>query len=165
MPLPLAIPIAIGAYELAALAAAAVAAAWLASPPGQEASRKTAQALSEALSKPKSVPIPLAPAIPRTCPRTECDDKCGPLLAKINKVMAELRRRITDMEIDEYNLYNTRPAATPGIGSWPGHLQQFRNKQAQLRRLLAEASTNGCPIPPGAWHLATRNPPKRPLPK
>ena len=162
MALPL-IPVAIGAYELLMLAVAAVATGWALSPKGQEAGRATARALSEALSRPRSVPVPIAPSIPQTCQQTKCDDRCGPLLQRINSAMVELSRRIAEMEVDKYHLYDIRPAALPGIGSWPGHIQAFRNKQAQLRRLLTEASTLGCPIPPGAWKLATRNPPTRPF--
>lgn len=160
MPLPLAIPVAIGAYELAALAAASVAALWLASPQGREATSAAAEALSDAISKPRAAPIPLSPSIPRTCPQSKCD--CGAILQRIVSVMTELRRRIAEMEVDEYGLFGIRPDKIPGIGSWPGHIQQFRNKQAQLRRLLNEATTMGCPIPLGAWQLATRNPPNRP---
>jgi hypothetical protein len=155
--------IAIGVYELAMLAAAGIAAGWAASRPGREATRKAAQALSEALSRPKSVPVPIAPSIPRTCPPAKCDDKCGPLLQRINRVMAEVQRRIAEMEVDKYHLYDIRPVAIPGIGSWPGHIQAFRSKQAQLRSLLTEAVTNGCPIPAGAWKLSSRNPPNRPF--
>lgn len=163
MPLPLAIPVAIGAYELAALAVAAIAAVWVASPQGREASRSAAKALSEALSRPKAVPIPLSPSLPRKCSDTkDCEDRCGPITAQIIKVMAELTGRILDLEADKFGLYGIRPSALPGVGSWPGHIQQFQQKQAYLRRLLNQASAMGCPVPPGAWHLATRNPPKGP---
>jgi hypothetical protein len=163
MAFPLVIPVAIGAFELVGLAAVTIAGLWAASPQGQKAGRAGAQALSQALSKPQSIAVPIAPSIPRTCSEPNCDDRCGPLLAKIHQVMGQIRERIAAMEVDKYNLYRIRPAAIPGIGSWPGHIQQFRSKQAQLRRLLTEAGTNGCPIPPGAWLLASRNPPNRPF--
>ncbi len=163
MPVPLAVPAAVGIYELAALAAASITALWLASPQGRQATTAAANQLSEALSRPRSEPMPLAPSIPRACPRErDSEDKCGPLIQRIYRVMAELRRRIAEMEVDRYNLYEIRPQALPGIGSWPGHVLQFKLKQAHLRRLLQEASTYGCPTPAGAWKLATRNPPKHP---
>ena len=104
MVLPL-IPVAIGAFELVTLAAAAIVGVWALSPQGQKARRVTGQALSEALSKPRSVAVPIAPSIPQTCAKPKCDDKCGPLLEQIYKVCNELVKRIADMEVDKFHLY------------------------------------------------------------
>jgi hypothetical protein len=89
-------------------------------------------------------------------------DKCGPLLDKINSLMAEIKRRRIDMRVDKEELYKIRPGKKPGIGSWPGHIQQFENKQAQLRTTLAKARENGCPVPPDADKTASEDPPSRP---
>lgn len=35
-------------------------------------------------------------------------------------------------------------------GSWVGHQQQFRDAQAKLRRLIAEAKRQNCPVDPDA---------------
>jgi|LakMenE18May11ns_1017448.scaffolds.fasta_scaffold9756900_2 hypothetical protein len=80
---------------------------------------------------------------------TTCEncDRCRELIAEINEKTAELKRRRDQMRIDDKDLSNTRPA---GKFSWQGHIDQFQNKQTNLRALIAEAQTLGCQIPPDA---------------
>jgi uncharacterized protein HemX len=80
---------------------------------------------------------------------TTCEncDRCRELIAEINEKTAELKRRRDQMRIDDKDLFTTRPA---GKFSWQGHIDQFQNKQTNLRALIAEAQTLGCQIPPDA---------------
>jgi len=82
------------------------------------------------------------------------DEDCSRLVAKIDSLVIELRKRYWDLKQDKLGL----PAT--GRMSIDGHVQQFQNKQAQLRRLLAEASTKRCAgYSNEAWSWATMSQP------
>jgi len=87
-----------------------------------------------------------------------CDpDKCAELQANINGVRNELAKREGDLIANKFGLPPTGPM------SIAGHVQQFQNKQAQLRRMLKDYDSQNCPGGGGgtgdAWKLATQAPP------
>ena len=122
-------------------------------------SQSSTQSNSQSNTQPLAVPT--SPSQTVTCTSAP-DPSCVALLAKISSRMTELEKRLSDMETDKLGLFQIRPRAIPGKGSWPGHIDQFKGKQQNLRKMLDNATTLCCPIPRGAWHLATRNPPNRP---
>ncbi len=80
----------------------------------------------------------------------EDDDDCNRLIAKIDSLVVELRKRYWDLKLDRRGLLAT------GRMSIDGHVQQFQNKQAQLRRLLAESAAKRCAgYSNEAWQWAT----------
>ena len=94
---------------------------------------------------------------------------CGKKLEEIYKFMNEIAEKIDEMLIDKCDLYNqaydVKNPSLPGAcgrTTWVGHEVQIQNLQRGLRRLLKEAEEMGCPIPPGAWPLATRPTPNQP---
>ncbi|WP_155888451.1 hypothetical protein [Inquilinus limosus] len=94
-----------------------------------------------------------------------CDpDPCKRLGQEITGKRNELAKRYSDLLEDKYGLFALRPDGIPGVGSWDGHIQQFENKQANLRKSLNEASARGCGDQGDAWSWATREPPTRPSP-
>ncbi len=102
-----------------------------------------------------------------TCPPPP---ECGPLNDRIRQTRNELEERYRDMLIDEKDLYNlafeeSNPLYIDGvrIGSWQGHVRQFRQKQANLRRNTARARELGCPLQtPDADRWGSRDAPTRP---
>jgi len=87
---------------------------------------------------------------------------CNTLAALITRVRDELAKRGSDLI---QNLLNLPPTGPMSIA---GHVQQFENKQAQLRKALNEFNTNGCngpgpknPIPADAWEWATKAAPEQ----
>ena len=74
------------------------------------------------------------------------------------------------MLIDRYDLFNlayssANPLFVGGvrIGSWLGHIQQYRQKQRALRNRIARARALGCRITtPDADRWGSIDPPSRP---
>jgi RHS repeat-associated protein len=92
-------------------------------------------------------------------------DYCATLQAKIKVVAQEIRDRyfkaLNDPR-DLFNKANIEKISNRG-GSWIGHQQQIRNKQVELRNLIAEADLVPCPVDPFDRLLATMIvPPERP---
>ena len=87
-----------------------------------------------------------------------CDpDKCAELLGDINSLRNELAKRQGDLIANKLGLPATGPM------SIAGHVQQFQNKQAALRKKLKDYDSQNCPGGGGgtgdAWKLATQAPP------
>jgi hypothetical protein len=81
--------------------------------------------------------------------------------------MNEALRRIDELLEDKLDLYHRaydipNPALPPNSGTWVGHLQQAEGWQNRIYNLIDKAIANGCPVPPGAWKLATRPLPSQP---
>ena len=87
-------------------------------------------------------------------------DECERLRDQIRSRVEELKFRYTDMLVDAHGLFQ-RPL--PGIGSWPGHVQQFEDKRRNLRKLIDEATNRGCAVPPEAFMWLIRPAPSKPL--
>lgn len=90
-------------------------------------------------------------------PRPECPDDCAKIEAEITALATELRLRYLAAQRDPLNLYD-RARTTPlsrRSGSWPGHRQQFIEKQGRLQRLIGQADTKGCRVSPEDRLLAT----------
>jgi RHS repeat-associated protein len=105
------------------------------------------------------------PSAELNCPGD--DDKCKAIQRAIYEAMTVLQGRIDDLLSDSWRLYDTahsvrNPAYPPEVGTWMGHIQQAQGWQNRLRNLIKKAVENGCPIPPGAWGLATRPLPSMP---
>jgi len=89
-----------------------------------------------------------------------CDnDKCKDLSKKIDKARNQLAKRSNDLQENRLGLPMYGPM------SIRGHIQQFKDKQANLRKLLDEYNANGCgdgnnPISSDVWTYATMRPPK-----
>jgi RHS repeat-associated protein len=78
------------------------------------------------------------------------DDECAKLEQQINSLVSELKKRSSELIRDPRGLPLSGPM------SIAGHQQQFRNKQARLRRLLGEADSKGCKsYTSDAWTWAT----------
>lgn len=96
-----------------------------------------------------------------------CPDECPHLIARIEGRIAELKSRYDAMLRDENNLYCNYyyfPLYINGerIGSWRGHVQQFKEKQANLITLCNEAGNRGCFIPEDAIEWAYKEAPDHP---
>jgi len=89
--------------------------------------------------------------------------KCGDLIAKMRAYVEELKKREAEMLTDHFDLYKIRPNKIPGIGSWPGHQEQFRVKQNAIKNLIREARGNGCVVPPDVIEWVNKAPPDKPL--
>lgn len=87
----------------------------------------------------------------QSCPKARTDPACPAIQQAIARALGELKKRYAEMRADAKELYPIRPRALPGIGSWPGHVQQYRGWQVNLRGKLQEAAVHGCPVPPDAW--------------
>lgn len=95
--------------------------------------------------------------------RCDSDDDCAKLYQQINGLVALLKKRYADMRLDKMDLFTNRPT---GVMSWFGHIQQFRQVQATLRKVLTMADSKGCKgYDPDAWDWATTPPPVRPAPR
>jgi RHS repeat-associated protein len=91
-----------------------------------------------------------------------CDpEKCSGLWSEITSVRNQLAKREADLIANKHGLPPTGPM------SIAGHVQQFENKQAQLRKLLNQYESDNCPSGGGdggsgssdAWKRATQAPP------
>jgi RHS repeat-associated protein len=96
-------------------------------------------------------------------------NECAELRQEIYEFMNLINEKIDDLLIDNCDLYNqafdiVNPSLPGACGktTWVGHQQQVRDLQQGLRNRLEEAEKKGCPIPPGAWALATRPVPNQP---
>jgi hypothetical protein len=99
-----------------------------------------------------------------TTPCSDCQPPdCKEAQRKIKKTRDELKKRYAEMRKDKIGMYKIHPEKTP-FGSWQGHIDQFIQKQKNLRKLIAEAQNNGCSIPGDAWKWATEKPPTKPAP-
>lgn len=125
------------------------------------------EAISGAEEDAQATPVPTTDVC-TTCPPPP---GCGPLNDEIRALRDELEGRFRDMRIDSYDLFNQAfSRSTPltlsngaRIGSWEGHVDQFRQKQTRLRRKTAEAREAGCPIDtPDADRWGSIDPPARP---
>lgn len=102
-----------------------------------------------------------------SCQDPRCRDQGG----KIKRRRDELQKRYEDLREDKYDLYRnhfseSNPHPIPGVGSWQGHVRQFRAKQSNLRKEIEKYKTMQCPELQGDhWKQASRNPPSRPAPK
>lgn len=95
----------------------------------------------------------------KQCP----DNSCQRFYDEIISLRNEIKARYAAMRVDKFDLYNTRYA---GKMSWLGHIQQFEQRQAELREVIAEANGAGClSYPDDAWYWATIQPPTQPAPK
>jgi hypothetical protein len=97
------------------------------------------------------------------------DPKCRDQGKKVKQRRDELQRRYDEMRQDPQSLYQNHYSianAHPVYGSWVGHVQQFRAKQANLRKLIEDYNKlDGCPRLDGDhWRQASRDPPSRPAP-
>ncbi len=88
---------------------------------------------------------------------------CNTLAALAKKVRDELARRASELFEDILNL-----PPGPGPMTLTGHIQQFENKQQQLRNTLNEFDANGCggpgptaQVPADAWKWATGVAPRK----
>jgi DNA-binding transcriptional MerR regulator len=112
-----------------------------------------------------------------TCATGNCPPppECKELEDKIRERRNELKKRYDEMRKDEFDLYNnhlleSNPLYVDGvkIGSWNGHLRQFRQKQQSLRNAIKEAQDKKCPQgghPSDKWKWATEPSPSQPAPK
>lgn len=97
------------------------------------------------------------------------DNECAELRQEIYEFMNLISEKINDLLTDYCDLYSqaydvvnqSLPGAC-GKTTWVGHQQQVRDLQQGLRNRLKEAERKGCPIPAGAWELATRPVPNQP---
>lgn len=95
---------------------------------------------------------------------------CGPLNGDIRRVRDELEERYRELQIDKFDLFNkhfsrANPLYVDGgkVGSWEGHIDQFRQKQTNLRNNLIKARELGCPIQtPDADRWSSIEPPQYP---
>ena len=101
-----------------------------------------------------------ATCAPATTQRPPPD--CAELFALMAARITELKQRYAEMLADHKGLFAIRPAALPPYGSWPGHVQQFADKQGNLRKLMTKAKAQNCPTPPDAQEWATRPAPTQP---
>ena len=113
-----------------------------------------------------------AVALAAPSPTSGCDTvykppSCGPDCTKITEeiydVMNEVSGRINDLLIDKCNQYVlARYAPNKSLPkgcnntSWQGHITQATGAQNRLYNAIQEAIRMKCPIPPGAWALASR---------
>jgi hypothetical protein len=98
------------------------------------------------------------------------DPKCKDQGKKVKQRRDELQDRYDEMVKDKENLYQNHRAiadAHPIYGSWDGHIKQFAEKQANLRKLIKQYNAlDGCPRLEGDHEQqATRKPPSAPAPK
>jgi uncharacterized protein (DUF1501 family) len=98
------------------------------------------------------------------------DPKCRDQGKKVKQRRDELQKRHDEMREDPQSLFKNHKTianAHPVYGSWDGHVQQFRAKQANLRKLIQEYNAlDGCPRLDGDhWRQASREPPSAPAPK
>jgi uncharacterized protein (DUF1501 family) len=101
-----------------------------------------------------------------TCQDPKCKDKGQ----QVKKRRDELQQRHDEMREDTQNLFQnhkTIAQAHPVYGSWDGHVKQFKDKQANLRKLIKEYNDlDGCPKLEGDhWKQASRDAPSAPAPK
>jgi RHS repeat-associated protein len=90
-------------------------------------------------------------SLPAT-PQVDCD--CEKLYNDIDALVNELQARENSLK------WPTLPLPPTGKMSVAGHVQQFQDKQIQLRSLLNEANTKGClAYRADAWNYATMLPP------
>lgn len=66
------------------------------------------------------------------------DDPCDEIIRKINEVMKELHRRYLHQCKNKKN-------------QWNSHVPAFEGKKRQLAKLVAEAESKGCTVPPKAY--------------
>lgn len=102
-----------------------------------------------------------AQSCPRAIPAPPPSD-CAEIVALMEARIAELQLRYAEMLADKEALYPIRPVPKPPFGSWPGHIDRYKQKQTNLSRLMKTAAAKGCPIPPDAEEWATRPPPGSP---
>jgi len=67
-----------------------------------------------------------------------CEDDCEDLAKKITKRRNELAKRESDLRVDKNKL------RAIGKNSIAGHIQQFKDKQKNLRDLLDQYDSQGC---------------------
>ncbi len=123
----------------------------------------TVAVLTAAFSPPKPLPAPPPVQAPTSTPGDPCKD----LQQLIYQAMNQVADRVGDLLDDNLDLYGTarsapNPSLPPGSGSWVGHLNQVEGWQNRLGNLISQAGKLGCPVPPGAWGLATRGLPSQP---
>jgi RHS repeat-associated protein len=93
------------------------------------------------------------------------DFSCCDLVTLIREIMKAIVKRYDDLRADKHFLYRN-PNPPPGVGTWHGHQQAFRNTQAQIRKVLNKFDTKNCKdhLPLGARRWSSQPTPQRPLP-
>ena len=92
---------------------------------------------------------------------SKVEHDCTPYEDALQKAMRQVTNRYLALQLDESNLYcDAYDTPAPGkTGTWLGHLQQFRDRQAQLLAAIAAAEAAHCPVPAEAYVLANLPPP------
>jgi hypothetical protein len=95
---------------------------------------------------------------------------CKVLASEVFEQAKEVQGRFADLFQDKLDLYNiARVAPSPSLpfrsGSWQGHIDQIKQQQTKLRKLIAEYDKNNCRqphIPQSIRDLAKFDVPARP---
>ena len=100
------------------------------------------------------------------CPLKE-NNKCGPILQKIENLKNSIKFRYYDMLRDRYGLYKKYRkirSPHPTFGSWEGHIQRYQEEQADLRLEIGFAEMEKCPVSSEAKKWSVKPPPPKPNP-
>lgn len=95
------------------------------------------------------------------------NSSCQALWLNMESKVAELQFRYNDMLSDRYGLFFLARSTNPGgeltgKGTWNGHQKQYNQLRDQLKALVLEAKTRGCPIYPNSEYWMNKEPPTKP---
>lgn len=168
--MPLFIPVAIGAYELAVIGGGLLGALFLASPQGQEAVGEAVDAAGDLVggavegagnligsvassqAQSDSQAQSGAPAVPVPGAQTQTCSPCPPLLAAIDRLINSTR----PVDAGQSGLKGLKQRFCaqkygrigPTDPRWVGEVTAIRSQQNGLRHAYYKAVKCGCPIPP-----------------
>jgi RHS repeat-associated protein len=97
----------------------------------------------------------------------EEDPRCPEIRRKILKHIEGMIEKYGEMLDDPLELFHRAYDSNPGgdligKGTWIGHVQRYEGLRVGLRRMVNEAESLGCSIPPEAYWWINNPPPTRP---
>ena len=80
-------------------------------------------------------------------PETPCEKK----RQEIEEWIVAMEKKYWELQLNRNDLING-----PSTGSWAGHISRYNGMKIRLRKLIDEAVSLGCTVPPKAYEILSR---------
>lgn len=95
-------------------------------------------------------------AIEDVClPESPCEKK----RREIEEWITAMEKKYLELQLDRNDLFGG-----PSTGTWEGHVSRYNGMKIRLRKLIDEAVSLGCIVPPKAYEILARPAPRIPTP-
>jgi len=89
----------------------------------------------------------------------EPESLCEKKRKEIEEWIVAMEKKYLELRLDRNDLFGG-----PSTGTWEGHISRYNGMKIRLRKLIDEAVSMRCSVPPKAYELLARPAPLRPTP-